>query len=146
MSCFNHHDANAVCSCQSCNIFLCPECAIKIEQGYVCSDRCREKAVAIEQYNQATLQERKDAVKVNEVAVRNLADRKLTYTRFICLYILLALMTLASGIDRSDYSYSVTFIAIFVILTAYSVLRIRSINGLIDTLSTRDGDTENVTS
>lgn len=135
MRCFNHHEANAVCSCKSCAIFLCPECAIKIDHGYVCSEVCRVNAEAIEQYNQETLQARKDTENVREVAVSNFVSMRKSHRSFIGFYILMALLTLASGIDRSDYSYSVTFIAIFVILSIYSVLRIRTINLALDRLT-----------
>lgn len=144
MSCFNHHEVSAVCSCKSCSRFMCPECAIAIEYGFVCSESCRANVEAIEQYNQATLQERQDAVRVNEVAVRNLANAKKTYRSFIGFYLLMALMTLASGIDRADYSYAVTFIAIFTLLITYSALRIRSINRFLDELSSHGRHAENM--
>lgn len=97
---------------------------------------------AIEEYNRVTLQERKDMVRVNEVALHNLLDSKKTYSRLIGACLLMAMMTLAAGIDRSDYSYSVTFISIFTLVIIYSTFRIRALNGFIATLSTSDADKE----
>ncbi|EGU39633.1 hypothetical protein VII00023_12778 [Vibrio ichthyoenteri ATCC 700023] len=134
MRCFNHPEVDAVCSCKSCLIFLCPECAIKIDHGYVCSEECRVNAEAIEQHNQFVLQEREELLRANEVVLRAVVARKKTYSHFIGFYILMALCTLASGFDRSAYSYSVTFIAIFTILICYCAVRIRSLNVHMDEL------------
>ncbi|EGU35268.1 hypothetical protein ACRZ5S_15565 [Vibrio scophthalmi] len=134
MRCFNHPEVDAVCSCKSCLVFLCTECAIKIEHGYVCSESCRENIEAIEQYHQFALQEHKNIDRANEIVMRAMLARKKNYSHFIGFYILMALVTLASGIDRADYSYSVTFIAIFVILICYCAVRIRSLNVNMDEL------------
>jgi len=46
MRCFYHHERDAVDTCKSCGKGLCPECAVDLDQGLACRDRC-EAAVRV---------------------------------------------------------------------------------------------------
>ncbi len=43
MRCFTHHDIEAVAVCKSCGRGLCPSCAVEVDPGIACRDRCEEE-------------------------------------------------------------------------------------------------------
>lgn len=135
MSCFRHSEVSAICACKNCNVFLCEKCAISTESGYACSDTCRDKIDEIEKHNQENIKALRDNIAASEAVATELASARKAHRALIGTYILMALMTLGAGIDRGDYSYSVTFILLLLILTVFSFFRLRSIESVLSRLA-----------
>jgi hypothetical protein len=47
MRCFYHHERDAVGTCKSCGKGLCPECAVDLDKGLACHDRCEAEVRAL---------------------------------------------------------------------------------------------------
>lgn len=47
MKCFYHHDRDAVGTCKSCGKGVCPECAVDLQKGLACRNRCEDEARAV---------------------------------------------------------------------------------------------------
>lgn len=50
MNCFYHHERPAVGICKQCLKGLCPECAVDLERGLACRDRCEPAVKALIQH------------------------------------------------------------------------------------------------
>ena len=47
MKCFNHQSRDAVGTCKSCGKGLCPDCAVDMDRGLACRDRCEDEVSAL---------------------------------------------------------------------------------------------------
>ena len=63
MNCFYHHERTAVGTCKSCQRGLCPECAVDLERGLACRNRCEEEVAGLIQLIQ-------NNVRYSETSVR----------------------------------------------------------------------------
>src|SRR6266446_1281356 len=43
MRCFYHHDRDAVGGCKSCGKGVCAECAVDLDKGLACRNRCEDE-------------------------------------------------------------------------------------------------------
>lgn len=49
MKCFNHSEKEAIAICKNCNKGLCRECAVEVDNGIACKDKCEEEVIFLNQ-------------------------------------------------------------------------------------------------
>ena len=49
MKCFNHSEKEAIVICKNCNKGLCKECAVEVDNGIACKDKCEEEVSFLNQ-------------------------------------------------------------------------------------------------
>lgn len=93
----------------------------------MCSENCKNEIKEVEKM----LSQNKLIASSNklstDVLINEFERSKKNQFSFIASLIFISFLVIAAGIDRGDYGYSVTFIAIFVIMILYSVFKIRSL-------------------
>ncbi|EHU0329732.1 hypothetical protein KY023_004286 [Vibrio vulnificus] len=127
MVCFNHPKESSSAMCKHCHKLICKSCIIDSGWGIVCSDNCKVEIKEVEE----TLAKNKLIASSNKLSTDVLIDEfersKKNYLNLIASLIFISLLVFSIGIDRGDYSYSVTFIAILAVMILYSVLKIKSL-------------------
>ncbi|EGR0480213.1 hypothetical protein FG078_18280 [Vibrio cholerae] len=138
MGCFRHFQEPAICICKNCGVFLCEKCAISSGEGFVCSALCHEHIDKIEKHNQQNIEILQANIISSSAVIAELTGARKGYRALINLYILIALLIIATGIDRGDYNYSMTFILILIVLIGFSFFRLKSIQSALDRLSSHN--------
>ncbi|HDI3250389.1 hypothetical protein [Vibrio cholerae] len=127
MVCFNHPKESSSAMCKHCHKLICKSCIIDSGWGIVCSDNCKVEIKEVEE----TLAQNKLIASSNKLSTDVLIDEfersKKNYSNLIASLIFISLLVFSIGIDRGDYSYSVTFMAILAVMILYSVLKIKSL-------------------
>lgn len=136
MGCFRHCKQPAMCLCKNCGVFLCEKCAISAGEGFVCSESCNENMDIIEKYNQLNRQVLQDNIINANALITDLSAARKGYRASISAYVFIAFIILAIGIDRGNYTYSITFIVILSVLISFSVFRLKSIQQVLNRLLT----------
>ncbi|EPG0608612.1 B-box zinc finger protein [Vibrio fluvialis] len=127
MVCFNHPRESSSAICKHCQKLICKSCIIDSGWGFVCSENCKNEIKEVEKM----LSQNKLIASSNklstDVLINEFERSKKNQFSLIASLIFISFLVIAAGIDRGDYGYSVTFIAIFVIMILYSVFKIRSL-------------------
>ena len=83
MKCFYHPEADAVAICRNCSKGLCRDCAVEVENGIACKDRCEAQVKAIV-----------ELVERNKTLLQKTSG---AYSRLAIVFALMGLLLLGSG-------------------------------------------------
>jgi hypothetical protein len=70
MKCFIHPQIDAVGICKNCNKGLCKECAIELENGIACKDKCENQVIAINDL----IEKNKRAYETTNISLQTTSD------------------------------------------------------------------------